>query len=67
MQDGFVIDALTIMNDEGMANRKIDLLEYFRQNVIGGTGNMIEEVRNYDHYAAGLRKVLLRELNACSF
>lgn len=67
VNEGFVIDGLTIMNDEAMKSLKIDLLEYYRQNVIGGTGHMLEEVMDYNQYSQGMRKILLRELDACSF
>ena len=53
---GVIINALVISNEEE------DLVEYFSQNVIAGSGAFVMEVASYSQYADAIRRKLIREI-----
>lgn len=63
VDDGIVINGLAIMNDPH-ANMEMPLDAYFRQNVIGGPGSFVIEVKNFHGFAHAVRRKLILEI-AC--
>jgi len=53
---GVTVNGLAIISDEP------NLEEYYRNNVIGGAGSFVMTVKNYDEYADGIHRKLLREI-----
>lgn len=62
---GYVINALTILNDIAMANHGINLESYFNENVVGGPRHLQNSAADFSEYAEGLKEILLRELGHC--
>lgn len=53
---GVTVNGLTITNEEP------DITQYYQDNVIGGSGSFVISVANYQEYADGIHRKLLREI-----
>jgi len=58
---GVTVNALAVLNEEP------DLLDHYREEVIGGAGSFALACADYHAFAEAVRAKLLREVNAVSF
>lgn len=62
----YVIDALVIANDiNGTISSKMPLEDYFQHYVGGGLGHQVTAVGDFEDFAKGLKRNLLREIDNC--
>ncbi len=62
--EGVVINGLPIINDRpryGMASGR-ELVPYYTEAVVGGTGHFVVVAENFDSFAAAIRRKLIQEI-----
>lgn len=61
---GVMINAIVITNDSS-AGTSDEIIKFYETNVRGGPGSFLIPVQNFEDYADGLKKKLIRELDQC--
>lgn len=65
VNEGYLIDALVIMNDEESLGLGLPLDEYYRRFVAGGANSFVRGIAKFDDYKMGLLEILMRIANQC--